>query len=222
MFLVVPRIMAEKRRCRHGSSVTIVEKNHVVTTCPKRRDEVCIKAAVTARRAAAQQRGGQRGYRKSSGGGGRGSKGGTRGGSYRRTTFGTGKWSPPKTGEVARKIDKTVYCACQTCGWTSGSGAHSTGKHDEWKENPGGFSLHEFHPYMQELAKSGKKQSPGGSQTTNAGADKKSESGGSVGLAALATQALALEKETEDAETSAFAGQFAALLLAMSKSSLKE
>ena len=73
-----------------------------------------------------------------------------------------------------------------------------------------------------ELAKSGKKQSQGGNPSTNANADKKSESGGSVGLAALATQALALEKETEDAETSAFAGQFAALLLAMSKSSVKE
>ena len=107
-------------------------ENHYVPQCTKRRDEVRIKAAVTARRAAAQQRGGQKGYRKSSGGErGGGSKGGTRGGSYRRTTFGTGKWSPPKKGEVARKIDKTVYCACQTCGWTTGSGAHSTGKHDD-------------------------------------------------------------------------------------------
>ena len=48
------------------------------------------------------------------------------------------------------------------------------------------------------------------------------KSSGNVGLAALATQALALEKETDNAETSAFAGQFAALLLAMSKASLKE
>ena len=182
-------------------------ENHFVTTCRKRCDEVHIKAAVTAQHAAAQQQGGQKGYRKSSGGErGGGSKGGTRGGSYRRTTFGTGKWSPPKTGEVARKIDKTVYCACKTCGWTSGSGAHSTGKHDEWKENPSGFSLHEFHPYMQELARSGKKQTPGGNQTANAEADKKSEGGGSVGLAALAAQASALEKECDNAETSAFAG----------------
>jgi hypothetical protein len=75
---------------------------------------------------------------------------------------------------------------------------------------------------MMELARSGKKQPQGGNPSTNANADKKSESGGSVGLAALATQALALEKETDNAETSAFAGQFAALLLAMSKLLLKE
>jgi hypothetical protein len=38
----------------------------------------------------------------------------------------------------------------------------------------------------------------------------------------LATQALALEKENNNAETSAFEGQFTALQLAMSKASLKE
>ena len=76
---------------------------------------------------------------------------------------------------------------------------------------------------MAELALSGKKPAKGGNPSTNANADKKSEtSGGNVGLAALATQALALEKETDNAETSAFAGQFAALLLAMSQASLKE
>ena len=121
-----------------------------------------------------------------------------------------------------RKIDKELYCACQTCGWTTGAGAHSTGKHDEWKDNPNGFSLNVYHPYMVELAKSGTNHSQGGNPSNTANADKKSEVGGSVGLAALAAQALALETETDNAETSAFAGQFAALLLAMSKSSLKE
>ena len=76
---------------------------------------------------------------------------------------------------------------------------------------------------MLKLVLSGKKPAQGGNPSLSANDDKKSEkSGGNVGLAALATQALALEKETDNAETPAFAGQFAALMLAMSKASLKK
>jgi hypothetical protein len=184
-------------------------ENHYVSHCPKRRDETRIKSPAETRRASIGQ--GGKGYRKKSGGG----NGGTRGGSYNQTTFGTGKWKKPAKGEAVRKIDKEIYCAYQQCGWTSGSGAHSTGKHDEYMSNPEGFSLAVTHPYMLELSKSGTKPAQGENPSPSANDEKKP--GGSVGLATLANQALALEKDTDDPETSALAGQFAALLAAMSK-----
>ena len=77
--------------------------------------------------------------------------------------------------------------------------------------------------YMLELSKSGKKPAQDGNPSSSANDENKSEkSGGSMGLAMLANQALALEKDANNAEMSAFAGQFAALLMTMSKLSVKE
>ena len=73
---------------------------------------------------------------------------------------------------------------------------------------------------MLELAKSGKKPAQDKNPFANTNEEKKT--GGSMGLAMLADQAVALEKDTDNTETSAFTGQFTALLLAMSEASLKE
>ena len=60
----------------------------------------------------------------------------------------------------------------------------------------------------------------------SAGIEKKktetsSTSGGTAGLSSLAQHALAFERETENPEAAAFAGQFAAMLSAMAEMSLK-
>ena len=193
-------------------------QNHYVTNCPKQRDEARIDAAREARQdKARKKRGGQRSQK--SGNGGRG--GGKR--NYGHNPYGKGKWKPPVQGETVRKIEKKVYCACKLCGWTTGSNAHSSGKHEEWEANPGAFSLAETHPYMKQLALLGMKSPFTGK---SAGIEKKktetsSTSGGTAGLSSLAQHALAFEKETENPEAAAFAGQFAAMLSAMAEMSLK-
>ena len=121
--------------------------------------------------------------------------------------FGKGKWKPPVQGETVHKIDKQIYCARTTCGWTTGSAAHSTGKHKEYTRNPDGFSLAATHPYKIKLLGMEKKPAQDGNLQASSVDDKKQ--GSSMGLAALNTEA------------SAFAGQFAVLLTAMSMTTVK-
>ena len=160
-----------------------------------------------------QDQGSEKGEGRSQGSKGKG------GGSYTRTSFGQGKWGPPKNGQIVRKIDGKVYCACKECGWTTGSNAHSTGKYDEWKMNPSGFTLHDNHPYNKKLREL--EISVDTAKKSN-NSSEKSTAGGNVGLSMMVKQAQEFEKATEDPETAAFAGQFAAMLLAMSKMSPKE
>ena len=76
---------------------------------------------------------------------------------------------------------------------------------------------------MLELAKLGKKSPYTGKPSANKNEEKKPASSGSnVGLALMAGQALAFEKETGNPEAAAFAGQFAAMLAAMFKMLLKD
>ncbi len=117
-----------------------------------------------------------------------------------------------------KKISGKVYCACKQCGWTNGSDAHSTGKHDKWKTNPSGFTLHNDHPYNRKLRELG--MSVDTAKKSN-NSSEKFTAGGNVGLSMMAKQAQEFEKATENPETAAFAGQFAAMLLAMSKMSPK-
>ena len=182
--------------------------NHYVSHCPKRRDGKRIKAAVEAQRAKRAQGGGDN---KQGGGGG-----GTR---YNQSKFGQGNWKPPSSGETVHKINKKIYCACQKCGRATGSSTHYTGKHDEYVKNPDGFPLAATHPYMIELSRSGKMPAQDGNPSTRSGENKKL--GGIMGLATLAAQAMAFEKDTDNAETSVFTGKFDALLTAISKMTVK-
>ena len=118
-----------------------------------------------------------------------------------------------------RIIDGKVYCACKECGWTTGSNAHSTGKHDKWKMNPLGFTLDVNHPYNNKLRELGMNVD---TAKKNNNSSEKSTEGRNVGFSMMAKQAQEFEKATENPETAAFTGQFAAMLLAMSKMSPKE
>ena len=71
------------------------------------------------------------------------------------------------------------------------------------------------HLYMLELEKSGKKIAQDRNLSASTNDEKKT--GGSMGLATLAARASAFEKDTDDAEKSAFTGQFYTLLSAMLK-----
>ena len=73
---------------------------------------------------------------------------------------------------------------------------------------------------MIELSRSGKK--PAHDWNPSSSSEETKKAGGSMGLFTLALQASAFDKDTDDAETSAFTGQFAALLTAMSKMTVKD
>ena len=188
-------------------------KNHYVSTCSKRRDENHTKASVEARCAKSRQVGGS-GKKRGDGGGI------TCGRHYKRLTFGQGKWKPPIQGEMAHKIDRKIYYTCKTCGWTIDSKAHSSGKDEENMRNSDSFSLAVTHPHSVEMAKLG--QMPTQDSNTQAITGDEKKLGISMGLAALATKASAIEKYTDSDNTLAFAGQFAVMLTALSTMALKE
>ena len=180
---------------------------HYIRDCTSDKDEV----AIARNRKARQQRqssGGGRGGRGGRGGcGGRGGRGGRGDNNNNKNAhgYGRGKFGKPYEGETVRKIGGKAYCACKTCGWNKGSTAHTTKAHADAQ-----------YPESYVMRPSLKREM---SQVSGADdSDDESKGAASVtSLTSLVSACTLYERETEDPDQSAFAGNLKKLLSALAK-----
>jgi hypothetical protein len=184
--------------------------DHFARECKKPIDKAKVSRKQKERADARRNRGGG-GGRGGGRGGNRGNQGGRGGGGgTNKNGYSRGKWGPPKDStEITRKVNGKVYCACRVCGWNED---HTSGGHDEATENPQGYVMSKTLKNAIARTKSSSRnrgEKDEKEEKSGAGADKSSEG---AAFSTMLKSVEAYEKDAEDPQDSAFAGQFGKFL----------